>query len=149
MSEKEALTTRAMTPLRNLRREVDRLFGDMFSSFGEEGEFAGKIWAPRMDMSETDKQFVIRVDLPGIGKSDVRVEVENHDLTIRGERKEAKQEKGENFLRVERSFGSFYRSITLPVAARTEEVQAEFKDGELLIRVPKAEVTERKTVKIH
>ena len=148
MSEKEALTTRAMTPLRNLRREVDRLFGDVFSSFGEEGELPAKVWAPRMDMSETDKEFVIRLDLPGITKADVRVEVEDHDLTIRGERRESKREESENFIRVERSFGSFYRSITLPKAARTDDVGAEFKNGELIVRIPKAEDTARRTIKI-
>jgi HSP20 family protein len=148
MSEKEALTTRAMTPLRNLRREVDRLFGDVFSSFGEEVDLPTKVWAPRMDMSETEKEFVIRADLPGINKGDVRVEVEDNELTIRGERKEMKREESENFLRVERSFGSFYRSITLPKAAKTDEVAAEFKNGELIVRVPKAEETARRNVKI-
>ncbi len=148
MSEKEALTTRAMTPLRNLRREVDRLFSDVFSSFGEEGELPTKVWAPRMDMSETEKEYVIRADLPGINKSDVRVEIEDHDLMIRGERREVKREETENFIRTERSFGSFYRSISLPKAARTEEVAAEFKNGELVLRVPKAEETARKNIKI-
>ena len=148
MEDKEALASRAMTPIRHLRREVDRLFGDMFSSFGEHSELSTKVWAPRMDMSETEKEYVVRVDLPGISKSDVKVDVEDHELTIRGERSEVKRDEGEDFMLVERSFGSFYRSISLPKAARTEEVKAEFKNGELIVRVAKALDSQRKSVKI-
>ncbi|MBT8399441.1 MAG: Hsp20/alpha crystallin family protein [Rhodothermia bacterium] len=131
--------TRAITPLRNLRREVDRLFSDVFSSVGDGEELMSDVWAPRMDMSEKDDTYVIRMDVPGVSRDGIKVDVTDHELTVSGERKETKRDEDENFLRVERTFGSFYRSVRLPKMADAEKVRATFKDGELIVRVPKVE----------
>ncbi len=143
MAEK---VSRAITPIRNLRREVDRLFSDVFSSVGDGEELMSDVWAPRMDMSEKDDMYVIRMDVPGVSRDGIKVDVTDHELTVSGERKETKRDEDENFLRVERTFGSFYRSIRLPKMADAKKVDATFKDGELMIRVPK--VAEVKPMKI-
>lgn len=145
MAEK---TTRAITPLRNLRREVDRLFSDVFSSVGDGEEMLSDVWAPRMDMSEKDDVYIIRMDVPGVPRKGIKVDVTDHELTVSGERKETKRDEGENFLRVERTFGSFYRSVRLPKMADAEKVEAAFKDGELVVRVPKVEEVKPRKVDV-
>ncbi len=136
MAEK---VSRAITPIRNLRREVDRLFSDVFSSVGDGEEMLSDVWAPRMDMSEKDDVYIIRMDVPGVPREGIKVDVTDHELTVSGERKETKRDEDENFLRVERTFGSFYRSVRLPKMADAQKVEATFKDGELIVRVPKVE----------
>jgi HSP20 family protein len=132
---------RPFTPMRNLRREIDRLFGEFLPFFGEEGDgdLFTAVWTPRMDLSETDEEFIVRMDLPGLKKDEVTVNVEDNRLTVSGERKEEKKEESENYLRMERSYGSFYRSVRLPKTAQVEAVKAEFTDGVLRVHVPKAE----------
>lgn len=94
-------------------------------------------WIPRVDISEDDKEFLIKTELPEMKKEDVRVAVEDGALTISGERKFEKDEKGKTFHRIEREYGTFYRSFTLPAGASGEKVAAEFKDGVLKVHLPK------------
>lgn len=131
---------RPVWPQHSLRRDLDRFFGDLFPTFGEEDreEAFSAVWAPQMDLSETDKAYLVKMDLPGIDKDQVTVNVQGSQLTVRGERKEEKQEEQENYLRMERSYGSFYRSIPLPKSAAVDEVKAEFKNGVLRVSIPKA-----------
>lgn len=145
MAEK---VTRAITPLRNLRREVDRLFSDVFSSVGDGEEMLSEVWAPRMDMSEKDDGYIIRMDVPGVQRERIKVDVSDHELTVSGERKETKRDEDENFLRVERTFGRFYRSVRLPKMADPDKVEARFKDGELVVRVPKVEEVKPRKVDV-
>lgn len=93
-------------------------------------------WAPRIDVFEKDQRLVTRIDLPGMKKEDVKVEVTDGQLAISGERKQAKEEKREKVYRSEREYGSFYRAIPLPEGARVEDVKALFTDGVLEVSVP-------------
>lgn len=141
---------RPFMPMQSLRREMDRLFGEFLPGFGEEGsgEFFSTTWAPRLDLSETSEAYLVKMDLPGIEKENVSVTVEGHQLTVRGERKEEKKTDQENVLRMERSYGSFYRSISLPKAAQVDAVKATFKNGVLEVHVPKAEEKQGRHVEI-
>jgi HSP20 family protein len=93
-------------------------------------------WSPSLDLVEKDKRLIARVDLPGMKKEDVKVEVAEGYLTISGERKHETEEKKENFYRCEREYGSFYRAIPLPEDAQVEEVKAAFNNGVLEVSVP-------------
>ncbi|HEX4047099.1 MAG TPA: Hsp20/alpha crystallin family protein [Elusimicrobiota bacterium] len=133
---------RMMDPLREFRLfPLGGLLGDAFAPLRMNLPAA---WMPRTDIKETEKDYVLDVALPGVKKEDVRVEVKNDVLTISGEKKSEKEEKGKTWLRRESSFGSFQRSFALPEGLRTEDVKASFKDGVLTLTMPKpAEVKTR------
>jgi HSP20 family protein len=139
-----------LKPLMRLRtdfdRLVDELLGDRWSWIG--GENGDQLWTPRLDFSETEKEYVAKMDLPGLEKGDVNVKVENHQLTVSGERKEEKREEGENFLRMERSYGSFFRSIPLPENAKADAIDAQIKNGVLMVRIPKTEGAKAKVIPV-
>jgi HSP20 family protein len=105
-------------------------------------------WAPSVDISEDDKEYLVKADLPEVKKEDVKVTVENGVLTITGERKFEKEEKDKKYHRIERSYGNFLRSFTLPDAADGLKVNAEFKDGVLKVHLPKSERAKPKTVEV-
>lgn len=105
-------------------------------------------WAPAVDVSETDKEFIIKAELPEVKKEDVKVSVEDGVLTIQGERKMEKEEKGKKYHRIERSYGNFVRSFTLPKDADENKITAEFKDGLLLVHVLKTDKPRPKTVEV-
>ncbi len=106
------------------------------------------VWAPSVDIKETEKEIIVKADLPGMKKEDIEVSLDNNMLTIKGERKFEKEEKEKDYVRVERSYGSFYRSFNLGVPVKEDEIKASYKDGVLEIIVPKAEVKEAKKVEI-
>lgn len=103
-------------------------------------------WAPLVDIVEDDKEYLIKTGLPEIKKEDVKVSVEDDVLTISGERSFEKEEKGKKYHRVERAYGSFARSFTLPEDADAQKVAAEFKDGVLRVRLPKSEKAKPKSI---
>lgn len=105
-------------------------------------------WTPRVDIQETEKDFVISAEIPGIGKDDVNVDIADGILTIKGERKQEKEEKGKIFHRIERSYGSFRRSFTLPDNVDENKIKASFKDGMLSLNIPKTPKTEPKAIEI-
>lgn len=105
-------------------------------------------WAPRVDISETDKEFLIKADIPDVKKEDVKVNVDNGVITIQGERKQEKEEKGKKFHRIERQYGSFIRSFTLPDNVDANNVKASFKDGMLNLALPKTAETKQKTIEV-
>lgn len=105
-------------------------------------------WAPLVDISEDDKEYVVKTELPEVKKEDVKVTVEDGVLSIAGERKFEKEEKGRKYHRIERAYGSFQRSFTLPEGADGTKVNAEFKDGVLTVRLPKSEKAKPKTVEV-
>ena len=105
-------------------------------------------WSPRVDITEDDREFVVKAELPEIKREDVKVTVENQVLTIAGERKQEKEEKNKKYHRIEREYGSFSRSFTLPVNATSEKVSAEFKDGILRVHLPKDGKTVAKAIEI-
>jgi len=132
-------------------REMDELFDRMLDLrrwsrlWPAEREFE---WRPATDIVETDKEFVFKAELPGVKKDEVSVELEGNTLTIKGDRKEEKEEKGKKMHRVERFYGSFMRSFTLPENVDAKAITAEMKDGVLEVHLPKTAAPERKATKI-
>jgi HSP20 family protein len=105
-------------------------------------------WAPSVDIVEDDKEWLVKADLPEVKKEDVKVTVENGVLTITGERKFEKEEKDKKYHRIERSYGNFLRSFTLPDAADGSKVTAEFKDGVIKVHLPKSEKAKPKAIEV-
>ncbi len=103
---------------------------------------------PAMDLVETDDHFILRADLPGLDERDVNIEVEDNVLTISGERKEEHQDDQQGFYRVERSFGQFSRTLTLPKGIDPESISAHFQDGVLEVRIPKPEESKPRRISI-
>jgi HSP20 family protein len=122
--------------LDSLQSDMNRLFDRFFDTRGNGGA-AGRRWIPAMDLSETEDHLVLRGDLPGLTEKDVDIEIKDNVLTVSGERKAENEEKSEGFHRVERSFGSFSRSLTLPQGVDADKVDANFDNGVLEVRVPK------------
>jgi HSP20 family protein len=108
----------------------------------------GGDWVPRVDIAETDKEFIIKADLPEIKKEEVSVTVDKGVLTLRGERKQEKEEKDKKFHRIERLYGSFTRSFTLPANVDETKVDASFKDGILQLTIPKTKETKPKEIEV-
>jgi len=138
-------------PFRDLmttQREFDRLFKEAFTPFFGEGELSTRTWAPPVDIYETDSDIVLKAELPGVDPKDVEVKVEDNTLYLKGERKFEKEVKNENYHRVERSYGSFARSFSLPNSINAEKVKAEYKDGLLTLTLPKREEAKPRTIKI-
>jgi HSP20 family protein len=144
----------AWDPFRELEEMQNRLtsfFGrrvPLLKSGGEGEEFTVTTWAPRVDISEDDKEYVINAELPGISKGDVKVSVENGVLSISGERKSEKEEKHKKYHRIEQTYGSFMRSFTLPEGSSGEKISAEFRDGILKVHVPKDEKAKTKAIDV-
>lgn len=136
--------------LEDLQNRLTNIFGRGLSRRPNGGEEALTVaeWAPLVDIIEDDKQYIIKVELPGVTKDNLKVAVENGVLTITGERKLEKEEKNKKYHRIERAYGFFARSFTLPDVADTEHVQAEFKDGELKVHLPKSEKAKPKQIEV-
>ena len=105
-------------------------------------------WAPPVDVQETEKEYVIKVELPEVRKEDVKVEMLDGVLTIEGERNQEQEEKGKRFHKMERSYGRFVRQFTMPGEVEAGRVQAEFKDGMLNVRLPKAAIIKPKAIEV-
>ena len=123
-------------------RELDSLQGDMnrlFDRFfeGRAANGTSRRWIPAMDLVETEDHLVLRGDLPGMTEDDINIEIKDNVLTVSGERKAESEEKGEGYHRVERSFGGFSRSLSLPQGIDPEKVEAGFDKGVLEVRIPK------------
>jgi HSP20 family protein len=115
---------------------------------GQEEPLAVAEWAPLVDISEDDKEYVIKAEVPEVKKEDVKVTAEEGTLTITGERKFEKEEKGKKYHRVERAYGSFVRNFALPDDASPGKVSAEFKDGVLTVRLAKTEKTKPQQIEV-
>lgn len=129
--------------LQTVQNEMNRLFNTFFDSpapgNGGGGQSALRRWIPAMDLVETDNEFVLRTDLPGMTEEDVNIELEDNVLTVSGERKAEHEERKEGYYRVERASGRFSRSLTLPEGVKAEGIQASFDKGVLEVRIPKPE----------
>ncbi|MEF8817760.1 MAG: Hsp20/alpha crystallin family protein [Salinibacter sp.] len=132
--------------VRDLQREVDSIFDQFFGRDSDDDTSA--VWAPRTDLSETDDAFRIRLDVPGMTKEDITINLQNNTLTVSGERSSERQEEGEEYVRVERAFGNFHRTFTLPDAVDPDSVEAAYDDGVLTINVPKTETSTRRQIEI-
>lgn len=129
-----------------LSDEIGRWFGDI--SERDKEERRSVMWAPRVDIKETEKEVLVKADLPGINMKDIDVSVDENQLVIKGERKMEKEEKEKDYTRVERSYGSFYRRFDVGVPIKADQVKANYDDGVLEITIPKAEVKKAKKVAI-
>ena len=124
--------------LGTIQSEMNRLFNSFFDTpTAGNGQAPLRRWVPAMDLAETETEFVLKADLPGLSESDVNVELDDNVLTISGERKADHEERKAGYYRVERSFGSFRRALTLPEGVDPESVKATFADGVLEVTVPK------------
>lgn len=145
----------AMAPLRSFRNLTTRdpfsllqnRLNRLFEPFAEE-TLPLTTWVPACDIYETDKEIVVKAELPGLKKEDVFVSIENNVLMIRGERKFEEEVKRENFHRVERTYGEFLRSFTLPTFIDANKILAEFKDGLLMVTLPKREEAKPKQIEV-
>ena len=129
-----------------LQEQVNRLFESSYN--GRNSESALTTWAPAVDIYETENELVLKADLPAIDEKDLDIRIENNTLTVRGERKFEKQVNEDSYLRVERSYGSFSRSFSLPTTVNTEAIKAEYKNGVLTITLPKKETAKPRQVKV-
>src|SRR5918998_5833882 len=134
--------------LRMLQDEVSRLFSSNLSrSFGDEGIARGA-WAPTVDIYENKDQIVLEAELPGMNREDFDLAIENNIITLRGERRFEKKDEGDNYHRVERSYGTFTRSFTLPQTVSAEGAVAEYKNGVLRVSLPKREEVKARRIEV-
>jgi len=132
-----------------LRERMNRMFEDVFSGRAEEGkELTTSTWAPAVDIFETEKELVLTAEIPGVDEKDVEIKIEDNTLSLKGERKFEKETKEENYHRIERSYGSFYRAFTLPNSIDPEKIQATHENGVLKITMPKRDELQPRKVKI-
>ena len=133
--------------LANWQDQVNRIFENALSGRSEAAAMTA--WAPSVDIYETENELVLKADLPDLNEKDLDVRVENNMLTIRGERKFEQKVKEENYLRIERTYGSFSRSFSLPNTVSPETIKAEYKNGVLTVEMPKRAESKPKQVKVN
>ncbi|MBN1224935.1 MAG: Hsp20/alpha crystallin family protein [Candidatus Aminicenantes bacterium] len=131
-----------------LREKMNRLFEDYYPARSEERDLVASTWAPSVDIYETENELVLSAELPGIEDKDIEIKLEDNTLTLKGERKFEKDTKEENYHRIERSYGSFMRSFTLPAYINQEKIEAEHQDGVLKITMPKRAESKSRSVKV-
>jgi HSP20 family protein len=138
------------TPADFFRPRFDRLFDQAFPNVFDTGreEVSNRGWLPPVDVRETDEALTLFVELPGIKREDVDITVEDRTLTVRGERKFEQDVERENYHRIERAYGTFTRTFTLPANVHSDNVKAAFADGVLTIELPKAEESKPRKIAI-
>ncbi|MGO8822173.1 MAG: Hsp20/alpha crystallin family protein [Desulfomonilaceae bacterium] len=131
------------------KKEVDDLFSKFFGSEGWlPTSYFSRGFNPALDISETDEDIIVKVELPGVDPKGIEVNLAGTTLTVKGEKKEEREENTESMHRIERSYGSFLRSITLPCEVNEEKTEATFKDGVLNLKLPKNEPSKKNSIKI-
>lgn len=130
----------------NMQREIDRVFYS-FRSDTQDVE-ALKTLMPMVDIIERENEFSIKVELPGVDKKDVKITVQNNVLTIKGEKRQENEIKGENYQHLERSYGVFQRSFTLPTSVHSEKIDASYNNGVLSVTIPKLEEAKPKEIEV-
>jgi HSP20 family protein len=130
-----------------LQEQINRVFGDMVGRAGEESNLTP--WAPTVDIYETEHELVVKADLPEVNPQDLDIRVENNILTIRGERKFENKVNEENYLRVERAYGSFSRSFSLANSVKSDAIRADYQNGVLTLSIPKREEAKPKQIKVN
>ena len=135
--------------LEDMSNRLNRVFGRSLARTEPNTEMLTMAdWTPTADISETDTAYLIKAEIPGVNKENVKVSIQDGMLTIQGERKQEKEEKGKKFHRVERSYGSFMRSFRVPDDADESAVKAEFKDGMLNVTLPKSAKAKPKSIEV-
>jgi len=130
-----------------LQEQLNRVFGDMLERVGNESNLTP--WAPAVDIFETEHELVVQADLPDVNPQDLDIRVENNILTIRGERKFENKVNEENYLRVERAYGSFSRSFSLANSVKSDAIKADYQNGVLTLSIPKREEAKPKQIKVN
>lgn len=136
------------TELWNIQRDFTRLFDSFVRGGIQEDGSRMSLWTPAVDISEHENEYQVRVELPGVSKDDVKITLESNILTIRGEKKQEKDVKEENIHRMERVYGSFQRSFTLPTVVNGNDINAVYRDGILTVTLPKAEEAKPKQIEV-
>jgi HSP20 family protein len=140
------LSTDPFRELFDLQRGINQLFDASFAAPRE--EFALKAWTPAVDVYEDENSFLIKLELPEVNRDDVKVSLNDNTLSISGERRVENEEKRENYHRVERTYGQFYRAFTLPPNVDGAAINAQFKDGVLRLTLPKKEEAKPKQIEV-
>ncbi len=138
-------------PCRDLitvREKMNHLFEEAVISRGEEKDLVSSSWTPTVDIFETENELVLSAEVPGINEKDIEIKIEDNTLTLRGERKFEKENKEENYHRIERAYGSFFRSFSLPLSINQDTIKAEHLNGVLKIVMPKKPELKPRQVKI-
>ncbi len=151
MAPRTSREVTAFDPFQQMQERLNRAFGEGFDPFFKglpRENWSLSTWAPVCDIYETENEIVVKAELPEVKKENLKVAVENNVLTIHGERKFSEETKRDNYHRVERSYGEFMRSFTLPNFVDTAKINAEFKDGMLCIKLAKKEETKPKNVEV-
>ena len=134
--------------MEELSERLNRAFGGRMRANGEKEPLIVADWMPPVDIQETETEYLVNAELPDVRKEDVKVTVENGVLTVQGERKQEKEEKGKRFHRIERSYGTFLRTFTVPSDAEENKVAADFKEGILRVHLPKTEKPRPRAVEV-
>ncbi len=130
----------------DIQDNINKVFGNYLSARGGQAKVIG--WMPPVDITESENEFLIKADIPGMKKEDIKISLDDNTLTISGERKEEKEEKGKNFVKKEKAFGSFMRSFALPHSVDAKGIKASYKEGVLSVNVPKSEESKPREIKI-
>jgi len=139
----------AFRGLQSLQNDMNKIFDEFFRGDNVAGDsFLNRDWNPAVDIVEHKDQYILKAEIPGMKKDDVKITLENNVLTIRGEKKNEVEQKDEHFHRIERSYGSFERSFTIPGTIKTNDIDAQYKDGILTLTLPKAEEAKSKMIDV-
>jgi HSP20 family protein len=131
-----------------LQDRMNRLFNDAGRGWKGDEPTATTTWSPAVDIFETEGEIVVKAELPGVERKDITLNLENNILTVRGERRFEKETKEENYHRIERAYGGFSRSFSIPATVDEEKIRADYKDGVLKIALPKKEQAKAKQIRI-
>jgi HSP20 family protein len=135
--------------LLSMQRDINRIFDSFFrTGWADDTGLAPSTWSPATDVAENGDSYLVKVELPGVSRDDVKITMQDNLLTIRGEKKQEQETTERGFHRVERSYGTFQRSFTLPSTVKADAVDASFKDGILTVRLPKTEEAKPKVIDV-
>jgi HSP20 family protein len=132
----------------SIQDEMNRLFDDFFGRPVLKTGWTEGVWSPIVDISEDKENMIIKSEMPGMSKDDVKISIQDNVLTLKGEKKQEKEEKDKNYHRIERNYGSFCRSFQLPTSVKSDKVKASYKDGVLSVTLPKTEDVKPKEIPI-
>lgn len=133
--------------IRNLEDEMERVFNAFFAP-AREGDYNYTSWYPAVDLLEKEDKYILKAEIPGMTEKDIQISVEGNNITLKGEKKEEKEEKGRYQHRLERYYGSFYRTFQLPTNVNADKIEAHYKNGLLEIHVPKDVSSKAKNIEI-
>jgi HSP20 family protein len=139
---------RPFRDMMSIQDEMNKLFDDFLGRPLMRTEWSEGVWNPSVDISETKDNVIIKAEIPGLSKEDVKISMQDNMLTLTGEKKQEKEEKEANYHRVERSYGAFSRSFALPTSVKSDKIKATYKDGVLFITLPKTEEVKPKEIPI-